>query len=124
MSEYWVSNDYRSKLGDCIAMLSYWLKNLMPFFQPLRSNTVLVAPSARDFFRAFSRALSKLHVIANSSDWFIALLGPVGIGRSNYVIVFRKSIESRFSFVSNHHKQQLVLKPYPHFEPLKNTLCK
>ena len=89
MSEDWFSNDYRSKLGDCIAMLSYWLKNLMPFFQPLRSNTILVAPSARDFFRAFSRAfsraLSKIHVIANSSDWFIALFGPVGIGRSNYV---------------------------------------
>ena len=64
MSEDWVSNDYRSKLGDCIAMLSYWLKNLVPFFS------------------------TKLHVIASSSDWFIALLGPVGIGRSNYVIVF------------------------------------
>ena len=88
MSEDWVSNEYRSKLGDCIAMLSYWLKNLMPFFPTTYYNTVLIAPSARDFFRAFSRALSKLHVIANSSDWFIALLGPAGIGRSNYLIVF------------------------------------
>ena len=31
----------------------------------------------------FSRALSKLQVIARNSDWFIALFAPVVIGRSN-----------------------------------------
>ena len=34
--------------------------------------------------RAFSRALSKLQVIARNSDWFIALFVPVVIGRSYY----------------------------------------
>ena len=30
------------------------------------------------------RALSKLHVIARNSDWFIALFAPVVIGWNNY----------------------------------------
>ena len=34
--------------------------------------------------RDFSSALSKLQVIARTSDWFITLLPPVLIGRSNY----------------------------------------
>ena len=34
--------------------------------------------------RDFSRALSKLQLIAKNSDWFIALLTPVVIGQSNY----------------------------------------
>ena len=38
-----------------------------------------IAASTRDF----SRALSKLQVIARNSDWFIALFAPVVIGRSN-----------------------------------------
>ena len=33
----------------------------------------------------FSRALSKLQVIAWNSDWFIALFAPVVIGRGYYL---------------------------------------
>ena len=44
---------------------------------------------------SFSRALSKLLVIAWSSDWFIALFAPVMIGPSYYFgIGFRRSSEN------------------------------
>jgi len=42
----------------------------------------------------FSRALSKLHVIAWNSDWFIARFAPVVIGVIALVLVFRQSFET------------------------------
>ena len=60
-----------------IATLSGWLKRLAPNFQPMRSKT------KTNRTRHFSRALSKLQVIARNSDWFIALFAPAVIGRSN-----------------------------------------
>ena len=43
--------------------------------------------------RDFSRALSKLQVIASDSDWFIALFSFVVIGRSNnFDIVFSQVV--------------------------------
>ena len=53
-----------------IAMLSDWLAKPKP-----------IALCTHDFSRG---ALSKLPVIARSSDWFIALFAPVVIGRINY----------------------------------------
>ena len=35
----------------------------------------------------FSRALSRLHVIAGHSDWFIALFAAVVIGQSNDFVI-------------------------------------
>lgn len=40
----------------------------------------LIVPCTRDF----SRALSRLQVIAANSDWFIARFSPVVIGHRNY----------------------------------------
>ena len=62
-----------------VATLSDWLKNLAPVLQPMRSKTNRTLHT-----RDFSRALSKLHVTAMNSDWFIALFAPVVIGLSNY----------------------------------------
>ena len=62
-----------------IATLSGWLKRLAPVFQPMRIKTRPIAPCTRDF----SRALSELQIFAWNCDWFIALLAPVVIGRSN-----------------------------------------
>ena len=43
----------------------------------------------------FSRALSKLQVIAGNSDWLIALFAPVVIGRSNYFVIgFSKDLKT------------------------------
>ena len=68
--------------NNAIAMAAFsdWLKNLIPVFQPMRNKTKPIASCTRDF----SRALSKLQVIARNSDWFIALFAPVVIGRNNY----------------------------------------
>ena len=58
-----------------------WLKNLAPVLQPMRKTKAKpITPCTRDF----SRPLSKLHVTAMNSDWFIALFVPVVIGQSNY----------------------------------------
>ena len=62
-----------------IAALSDWLKRLAPVFQPMRSKPKPIAPCTRDF----SRASSKLQLIARNCDWFIAPFVPVVIGRSN-----------------------------------------
>ena len=46
----------------------------------------------------FSRSLSNFQIIARNFDWFIALLAPVVIGRSNYfctVLVFQQSVGNR-----------------------------
>ena len=51
--------------------LSDWFKNLAPVYQ--HQNQL-----------RFSRALSKLHGIVMNFDWFIALLAPAVVVRSNY----------------------------------------
>ena len=48
-------------------------------FSQLEAKPKPIAPCTRDF----SRALSKLQVIARNSDWFIALFAYVVIVRSN-----------------------------------------
>ena len=53
-------------------------KSLAPVFQSTRRKTNNLSK------RNFSRALSKLQVIAKSFDWFIALFAPAVIGRGNY----------------------------------------
>ena len=60
-----------------IATLNDWLKRL--FFSPREAKPKPIAPCTRDF----SRALSKLQIIARNCDRFIALFAPVVIGRSN-----------------------------------------
>ena len=64
-----------------IATLNDWLKRLAPVLQPMRSKPKPkpIAPCTRDF----SRALSKLQVIAGNCDWLVALFAPFVIGRSN-----------------------------------------
>jgi len=61
------------------ATLNDWLKRLASVFQPMRSKPKPIALSTRDF----SRALSKLQIIARNCDWFIAVFAAVVIGRSN-----------------------------------------
>ena len=80
-----VKSDYA--IAIVIATLSNWLKNLAPLFQLMRSKTK--TNHTLSCTRDFSRALSKLQVIARNFDWFIALFPPVVIGRCNYFgIVF------------------------------------
>ena len=63
------------------------------FFNRWEAKPKPIAPCTRDF----SRALSKLDVIARSSDWLIAQFAPVVVGRNNYlVLVFRQSLENSF----------------------------
>ena len=51
---------------------------------------------SKTMYALSSRALSKSHVIARKSDWFIALFSPVVIGRSKYFgMCFRQSFENR-----------------------------
>ena len=57
------------------------LKKLAPILQPTRSKTKTYHSL---YARFFPRAFSKLLVIARNSDWFVALLAPVVIGRSSY----------------------------------------
>ena len=54
-------------------------KNLAPDFKPMRSQTEPMGFCMCDF----SRALSKLMVIARNSDRFTVLFAPVVIGRGN-----------------------------------------
>ena len=63
-----------------IVTLSDWLKRLEPVFKPMKSRT---KTNRTMYTRHFSRALSELQVIARNCDWFIALIAPVLIGRSN-----------------------------------------
>ena len=63
-----------------IAKLIYWLKNQPPVFQPSGSKT----KTNGILYARVCRALSGLRVFARNSDWFIALLAPAVIGRSNY----------------------------------------
>ena len=81
----------------------------------MRSKPKSIAPCTRDF----SRALSKLLLIARNSDWFIALFTPVVIGRSNYYCFGLSTIIWK----------PLYLKPtYPHFAlnlmPSLFSLCR
>ena len=63
-----------------IATLTDWLKRLAPiFFHQREVKPKPIAPRTRDF----SRASSKLQVIAMNCDWFTALFVRVVIGRSN-----------------------------------------
>ena len=55
------------------------LKGLRQFFNQWEAKPKPIAPCTRDF----SRASSELQVIARNCDWFIVLLAPVVIGRSN-----------------------------------------
>ena len=71
-----------------IATLIDWPKSLAPFFQPMRSKT-----NRTSYARFFPR-FEQVTVIANSSDWFIALFALVVIGRSNYLL---NSYLERFS---------------------------
>mgnify|MGYP000108525360 CR=1 FL=1 len=57
------------------------LKKSCTSFQPIRTRPRPITPCTRDF----SRALSKLRVIAKDCDRFIALFAPVVIGWSNYI---------------------------------------
>ena len=59
-----------------ISTLCDWLQNVNRHWE---AKPKPIAPCTRDF----SRALSKLQVIARNCDWFIALFAPVVIGRSN-----------------------------------------
>ena len=56
------------------------LKVPRKFFSQLEAKPKPIAPCTRNF----SRALSKLQVIARYSDWFIALIAPVVISQRNY----------------------------------------
>ena len=70
-----VENNYTIAIitpGDC----------LQHVFQSRRSKTKPMAPCARDF----SRALSKLLVIARNFYWFIPLFACVVIGLRNYFV--------------------------------------
>ena len=55
------------------------LKESRQFFNQWEAKPKPIAPRTRDF----SRASSELPVIARNCDWFIALLAPIVIGRSN-----------------------------------------
>ena len=55
------------------------LKDSRQFFNQWETKPKPTAPCTRDF----SRASSKLQVIARNCDWFIALFVPIVIGRSN-----------------------------------------
>ena len=55
-------------------------KNLPPVFQLSGSKT----KTNGILYARVCRALSGLRVFVRNSDWFIALLAPVVIGRSNY----------------------------------------
>ena len=55
-----------------LAMLSDWLKRLVPVSQPIATCTC-----------DLSRALSELRIISRNCDWCIALTAVVVIGRSN-----------------------------------------
>ena len=70
-----------SNYAIAIATPSDWLKKLAPVFQKNQWEVKpkSVAPRTRDF----SRALSKLQIIARNCDWFIALFVPVVIGQNN-----------------------------------------
>ena len=50
------------------------------FFNQWEEKPKPIAPCSRDF----SRALSKFHVVAMNSDWFISWFAAVVIGRNNY----------------------------------------
>ena len=70
--------------GSCtiaIATLCDWLKNLAPV---LSTNETRNQNQSQPCTRDFSRALSKSQITARNSDWFITLIVPVVIGRSNY----------------------------------------
>jgi len=54
-------------------------KESRQFFNQWEAKPEPIAPSTRHF----SRASSELQVFARNCDWFIALLAPVVIGRSN-----------------------------------------
>ena len=68
-------------------MLRDYLENIAPKAKPKP-----IGPSTHDF----SRALSRLPVIATNSDWFIALFAPVVIRlrKITLVIVFQQSFQS------------------------------
>ena len=69
-------------------------KNLASVLQPMRSKI----KTNRTFTHDFSRALSKLQVIARYSNWFIVLFAPAVIGRSNYLaLLLRQSFENHFT---------------------------
>ena len=55
------------------------LKDSRQFFSQWEAKPKPIATCTRDF----SRALSKLQIVARNCDWFIALFVPVVIGRSN-----------------------------------------
>ena len=63
-----------------IATLGDWLKVLREFFNQRDTKPKPIAPCTR----SFSRALSKLQVIARDSDWFSRRSAPVAVGRTNY----------------------------------------
>ena len=70
------------------------LKDSRQFFSQWEAKPKPTAPCSRDF----SRASSKLQVIARNCDWFNALFVPVVIGRSNcFSFGFRQSFENRSS---------------------------
>ena len=62
-----------------IAIATLGLKDSRQFFNQWEAKPKPTAPCTRDF----SRASSKLQVIARNCDWFIALFVPIVIGRSN-----------------------------------------
>ena len=72
------SNGCRKLLRDADRYAySDWVKKLVLGIN--QGEAKPIAPCKRDLLGA----LSKLQVIARSCDWFIALFGPVVIGRSN-----------------------------------------
>ena len=79
---------FESNNAIAISALSDWLKNRTPVFNQSEAKPKPIAPCTRVFF---SRALSKLQVIAWKSDWFIALFAPAAA----LILVFRQSFENR-----------------------------
>ena len=75
-------NDFQVSVGvnNAIAALYFWFKNVAPVFRRMRSKP----KTSGTLYAPFSCTLSKLNLIAENSDWFIALFAPVVIGQSDY----------------------------------------
>ena len=68
-----------SNYAIAITTLGDWLKISRQFFNQWEAKPKPIPLCTH----GFSRALSKLHVIARNSDWLITLFPSVVIGRSN-----------------------------------------
>ena len=70
-----------SNYAIAISTLGDWLKKSRASFSTNeKQNLKPIAPCTCDI----SRTLSKLHVTARNSDWFVIVFAPVVIDRRNY----------------------------------------